>query len=147
MAEEHNFYTAGNTLIEIEFNGWKIRPMVCYDLRFPVWARNLTANGIFAYDILLYVANWPQARINVWDTLLKARALENHAYCIGVNRYGKDEKSIFYNGHSSVYNTKGEQLFFSESEGIYMISLKKEPLDKYRKKFPAYLDADSFKIE
>jgi omega-amidase len=147
MANENEFYSAGNKHLTVQFKGWKIRPLVCYDLRFPVWSRNRVSNNEFDYDILLYVANWPQARVAAWDTLLKARAMENNAYTIGVNRVGKDEKEINYNGHSAIYNPKGEEVGWAgEKEGILTTKVEKLPLDNFRAKFPSYLDADNFDI-
>ena len=147
MANENDFYSGGNELISIEYKGWKIRPLICYDLRFPVWARNVVKEGEFAYDILLYVANWPQARVLVWDTLLKARAMENYAYSIGVNRIGEDENSIIYNGHSAIYGPKGEEFgILKDTEQILSIKLTKQSLDDFRNKIPIYLDADSFDL-
>ncbi|RLD19484.1 MAG: amidohydrolase [Bacteroidetes bacterium] len=147
MANENNYYAAGNNQININYKGWKIRPLVCYDLRFPVWARNTVNKNQFDYDILLYVANWPQARVSVWDTLLKARAMENYAYSIGVNRVGKDENGIVYNGHSAVYGPKGEEFcMLEDAEQVSTIKLEKQPLDDFREKIPIYLDADNFDL-
>lgn len=117
--------------------------MVCYDLRFPVWSRNVD----LAYDLLVYVANWPAVRVNAWDTLLEARAIENVSYSIGLNRVGKDGVGIGYNGHSAAYSPKGEQLAFSEKEEIIYVELSAESLQSFRKKFPAHLDADEFEIK
>ncbi|MEN8249281.1 MAG: amidohydrolase [Bacteroidota bacterium] len=147
MADEHNYYNEGTSEVVITFKGWRIKPLICYDLRFPVWSRNKLIDNRLSYDLLIYVANWPQARISAWDTLLKARAVENSAYTIGLNRVGKDEKGIEYNGHSGIYGPKGEQLYFSENiEFVSTISLNLEDLNTYRAKFPSHLDADSFKI-
>ncbi len=148
MADEHDHYQPGNRLITIEYKGWRIRPMVCYDLRFPVWARNQVEQGRPAYDLLLYVANWPASRISAWDALLRARAVENLAYSAGVNRLGKDEKDIIYNGHSGVYGPKGETIYFmEETEVIARVALGKTDLEAYRQQFPAYLDADRFSLD
>ena len=105
IAGEDRQYTSGNNKIIINFKGWRICPLVCYDLRFPVWSRN-TDN----YDLLLFMANWPITRIDAWDTLLKARAIENMSYCIGVNRIGKDDNGYQYNGHTSAFNFLGEKI-------------------------------------
>ncbi len=147
MAGEHDHYRAGSKVITLAYKGWRLRPMVCYDLRFPVWARNQTESDRLAYDLLLYVANWPAARVNAWDALLRARAIENLAYCAGVNRVGEDEKSIVYNGHSALYGPKGEKLcFMEENDTIATITLSKTNLEAFRKQFPAYLDADNFNL-
>jgi len=143
MADEHNHYAEGASRLTVECKGWKICPLICYDLRFPVWSRNVDLD----YDLLLYVANWPAVRVNAWDTLLKARAMENVSYSVGLNRVGKDGKGIEYNGHTGAYSPKGETLAFSEKEGIIHVTLNKESLDSFRKKFPAHLDADQFRIE
>ncbi len=143
MANEDTFFTPGTENPVFKLDDWRIKPLICYDLRFPVWSRNTSPH----YDILLYVANWPQTRINAWDALLKARAIENLSYCLGVNRVGIDGTQKPYNGHSAVYSYKGEQLTPpTEQEEILTITLKKEDLDTYRKSFPAFLDADSFNI-
>ena len=143
MANEHEHFDMGAEKLIVEWRGWKICPMVCYDLRFPVWSRNVD----LAYDLLLYVANWPAVRVNAWDTLLEARAIENVSYSIGLNRVGKDGVGIEYNGHSAAYSPKGEQLAFSEKEEIIYIELSAESLQSFRKKFPAHLDADEFEIK
>jgi omega-amidase len=147
MADENSFYAAGDNQIIINYHGWKIRPLICYDLRFPVWSRNKVSETDFDYDILLFVANWPKARITAWDTLLRARAIENFTYCIGVNRVGIDQNKIAYNGHSAIYDPKGEKVsYLDEGEQIITTTIGKRTLDHYRKKFPAYLDADNFEI-
>jgi len=143
MANEHEHFDMGAEKLIVEWRDWKICPMVCYDLRFPVWSRNVD----LAYDLLLYVANWPAVRVNAWDTLLEARAIENVSYSIGLNRVGKDGVGIEYNGHSAAYSPKGEQLAFSEKEEIIYIELSAESLQSFRKKFPAHLDADEFEIK
>jgi len=143
MAHEEKHFTDGNDQVIVEVNGWKIKPLICYDLRFPVWSRN---NNL-AYDLLLYVANWPQPRISAWDALLKARAIENISYSVGVNRIGKDGTNKIYNGHSACYDYKGELLNeLNEKNEIILLTLSKSDLIDYRDKFPAHLDADSFHI-
>lgn len=149
MAVEHNTYSAGDSKLVSTWKGWRICPLICYDLRFPVWSRNAfdAASGRMNYDVLIYVANWPAARIEAWDSLLKARAIENLSYCAGVNRIGNDGNNVEYNGHSSVYSPKGEALFSSAGvEEIKTIELDAGALESYREKFPAYLDADDFSI-
>jgi len=149
MAEEYRYYAAGNKLLIKMWKGWKICPLVCYDLRFPAWSRNYKREDkALAYDLLIYIANWPQARSRAWDILLEARAVENLCYCVGLNRIGKDGLGIAYNGHSSVFNAKGETLFFNEGEEvIHTEELNYDSLDQYRKKFPVHLDADEFSID
>ncbi len=147
MAEEDQTFSAGDRLPIFELNGWKICPQVCYDLRFPIWSRNRMVNGNMGYDLVFYIASWPAARISAWDALLPARAIENLAYSIGVNRIGEDGNGIAYNGHSAVYDYKGTQLqHLSESEQISLVTLDAKSLDSYREKFPAWLDADDFMI-
>lgn len=146
MAKEDHTYKMGTTRVVINWKGWKILPLVCYDLRFPVWSRNKIVNGSLEYDILLYVANWPAARVLAWDTLLKARAIENLSYTIGVNRTGTDGNEIAYNGHSAVYGPKGEILYYSEKDETGYCQLSFSDLTSYRTKFPAFLDADNFTI-
>lgn len=143
MANEHKHFNMGSEKLIVEWRGWKICPMVCYDLRFPVWSRNVNLE----YDLLIYVANWPAVRVNAWDTLLEARAIENVSYSVGLNRVGKDGVDIDYSGHSAAYSPKGEQLAFSEQEEILIIEFSKENLDSFREKFPAQLDADRFEIK
>jgi omega-amidase len=143
MAEEDRTFSAGNKKLIREVKGWKIFPLICYDLRFPVWSRNV-ANE---YDLLIYVANWPQARSAAWKTLLKARAIENLSYCAGVNRVGEDGKGIIYSGDSQVISYKGEELFNAgDQECIHTMSLSHDELRTFREKFPADLDADKFEI-
>lgn len=148
MSEEHTIYSAGQARVVMEWKGWKIRPLICYDLRFPVWSRNQTlAEGKLAYDLLLYVANWPAARTHVWRSLLQARAIENLSYCIGVNRVGEDGMGISYNGHSLIFDFKGEMLAdLEEAERIVTFTLHKSQLEAFRKKFPTHLDADAFRL-
>ena len=148
MADENNFYTQGKQLVDIKYKGWKLRPLICYDLRFPVWARNSAKDDGFAYDILLFVANWPQARIAAWTSLLQARAIENYAYCLGVNRVGEDEKGIIYNGQSVAFDPKGNKLYsLKNAEIIQTVVLNYEELAEYRQKFPVFLDADNYEVD
>ncbi len=144
LAKEQEVFTAGNDEVIIDYKGWKIKPQICYDLRFPVWARNTTD-----YDLLLYVASWPKPRINAWDTLLQARAIENMCYCIGVNRVGIDGKGYEYNGHSVVYDVLGNSVLEEnpvEKETILYAILKKSHIYDTRKKLPFLKDADAFKL-
>ncbi|HSZ72387.1 MAG TPA: amidohydrolase [Cytophagaceae bacterium] len=144
MAGEHDVFGAGREKLIVEWKGWKICPLVCYDLRFPVWSRNV-AN---AYDVLIYVANWPQARVKAWSTLLKARAIENISYVVGVNRTGIDGHDIPYNGASACIDFKGDTLWeLEDTEGIEVCTLSAEALLQFREKFPAWKDADQFNIQ
>lgn len=144
MAGEHQVFSMGEEWLSLELKGWKIRPMVCYDLRFPVWCRNQD----LAYDLLLVVANWPDARVRAWDTLLEARAIENLSYCAGLNRVGEDGRGIAYSGHSAVYSPKGETLWAAEpsKSSTETVAIPWEPLRKLREKFPAHHDADRFML-
>jgi omega-amidase len=142
LADEQKYYSAGSELVTIEYKGWRIRPMVCYDLRFPVWSRN-TDN----YDLLLYVANWPSRRQIAWDTLLRARAIENLSFAVGVNRTGTDGNDIPYTGGSAVIDYTGEPLAdLGERVDHATVTLDLEPMRKFREKFPFYLDADQFSL-
>ena len=142
LAGEDKIYTAGTECTIIDYKGFRINPMICYDLRFPVWARNTCD-----YDVLIYVANWPKPRINAWDTLLKARAIENMAYTIGVNRCGKDEAGYVYSGHSAAYNCLGEPLVFATEETICQTTLKKSHIDTTRNKLKFLEDRDEFTLK
>jgi len=142
-ATEDEHYTAGETRVITQVNGWRINLMVCYDLRFPVWARNRDAE----YDVLIYVANWPEARSLAWRTLLQARAIENQSYVVGVNRVGKDPKGNNYNGESSVFGPLGEILWqHPVTEAVHTVTLEKEPLQQIREKLPFLKDADNFML-
>ena len=144
LAGEDKIYTAGTEKLIIDYKGWKICPLVCYDLRFPVWARNVED-----YDLLLYVANWPKPRIQAWNTLLKARAIENMCYCIGVNRIGKDETNIEYSGNSAVYDVLGENIsnISPNKEQTEIVILNKEHIKINRKKLQFLNDRDNFTLE
>ncbi len=149
LAGEDNAYLAGNERKTFKYKGWKISPLICYDLRFPVWARSVkTEMEDYEYDLLLYVANWPQARITAWDTLLKARAIENTSYCIGVNRTGTDGYSKEYPGHTGAYAYDGKQLLFSKKkEEVLIATLSADRLTKFRNRFNFQADADFFEIK
>ena len=147
MANEDASFAPGEQLPIFSLKGWKICPQICYDLRFPVWARNHWNSGNAAYDLLFYVASWPAARISAWDTLLPARAIENLSYCLGVNRVGIDGNQIAYTGHSAAYDFKGERLVdLGEKDQIQVVSLSRSSLEEYRSKFPAWKDADNFTL-
>lgn len=150
MSNEHKVYTPGESMLIGTWKGWRICPLVCYDLRFPVWSRNRwdRQTNKLSYDLQVYVANWPTARIDAWDTLLKARAIENLSYVAGVNRIGQDENGVEYNGRSSVMSPKGEPIFITEgSETSKTIELNAHSLEAFRDRFPAFLDGDEFSIE
>ncbi|MGV8812862.1 MAG: amidohydrolase [Gelidibacter sp.] len=143
LAGEDKVYTAGSKKIMIDYKGWKICPLVCYDLRFPVWSRN-SEN----YDVLIYVASWPAIRMVAWDTLLKARAIENMSYCVGVNRVGKDANNHEYSGHSAVYDVLGNRIdtIPFDKEAVEIVTLKKQDIELNRSKFNFLADQDQFSI-
>jgi omega-amidase len=143
LANEQDYYQAGDTNKIFELKGWRIQPQICYDLRFPVWSRNTQA-----YDLLLYVANWPARRRYAWKTLLRARAIENICYVAAVNRIGADGNGFDHAGDSAVLNFMGEELIHkAEGELIASIDLDKDLLDKFRTRFPAQMDGDSFVLQ
>jgi omega-amidase len=143
MGNEDCHFQKGTERIIVQYKGWRICPLICYDLRFPVWSRNRNE-----YDILVYLANWPQARTKVWNTLLKSRAIENQAYVVGVNRIGVDGNSITYIGNSQLIDAKGKYLTpITESEDIISTEFSFTELIRFRTDFPVLDDADSFLIE
>ena len=146
MAQEDKYYSKGEKELVFELKGWKIKPLICYDLRFPLWSKNKYKNNEFDYDILVYVANWPAVRSNAWTSLLKARAIENISYVVGVNRIGKDANEIKYNGSSRVYDFKGKRMdnFKNNIPSIQINNLVKSELISFRNKFPVLKDADDF---
>ena len=143
LAKEHETYSSGSKKLIVEYKGWKICPLICYDLRFPVWARNVED-----YDLLIYVASWPEKRINAWDALLKARAIENMSYTIGVNRIGKDSNNYDYVGHSILFDCLGNPLSKEQNERQETISvqIEKESQDEIRNKLGFLKDKDQFSI-
>lgn len=155
-AGEDHHYTAGNKRLIASVKGWKINLQVCYDLRFPVWARqqptpNPSQGGIkdseAEYDLLIYVANWPERRSHAWKTLLQARAIENQCYVVGVNRVGNDDNAIYHSGDSMIIDPMGEVLYTKkDEEDIFTITLDKEHLQSVREKLPFLKDADEFMI-
>ncbi len=147
-AGEDDKYTAGDKRLVASVNGWKINLLICYDLRFPVWARQqANENGEPEYDVLIYVANWPEKRIHAWKTLLQARAIENQCYVIGVNRTGEDGNQIHYSGESLVADPLGEILYTKkDQEDIYTIKLERSKLTEVRERFPFWRDADKFNV-
>lgn len=144
LVGEEKIYTAGTEKLIVDFKGWRICPLICYDLRFPVWARN-TEN----YDVLIYVANWPKPRISAWSALLKARAIENMSYCMGVNRVGFDGLQIEYSGHSAAYDVLGNDMTAIKpfEEQIEVITLEHNHVKSYRNKFKFLNDADAFTLK
>lgn len=148
MAGEHERYGSGTDRLIVELNGWRICPLICYDLRFPVFSRNRFAEKSAAgrdYDLLLYVANWPAARSHPWKTLLRARAIENLSYCVGVNRVGLDGNGISYAGESVALDFLGQPLVEMDSQaGVASTILNAADLIEHRQRFPAFLDADDF---
>lgn len=146
FAGEHEQYTSGNKRLITQVNGWRINLQVCYDLRFPVWARQQITTEP-EYDVLIYVANWPAKRSYPWKQLLIARAIENQCYVIGVNRFGEDGNGIEHSGDSMIVNPLGEVLYTKNNmEDIFSYTLKKEFLETVREKFPFWKDADAFFI-
>jgi len=144
MGSEEKYFYRGTERTIIQCKGWRICPLICYDLRFPVWSRNRNE-----YDLLVYVANWPQSRDEVWNTLLKARALENQSYLAGVNRVGVDGQMIPYLGNSQILNAKGRRLADAKvgEEAIIKAEISYAELVKFRTTFPVLDDADTFYIE
>lgn len=165
MADEHSYFSAGNSRLIVELKGWKICPLICYDLRFPVWSRNhefkvessklkvsnpslSTHHSTPLYDCLIYIANWPEARKEPWCKLLEARAIENQVYVVGVNRVGLDGKEISYSGNSAIIDPKGNPIsnLKPHENGIQTITLNRKELEDFREKFPVALDGDDFEI-
>lgn len=143
MGGEDQFYTAGTEKCIIPYLNWNIAPFICYDLRFPVWSRNSN----LAYDLAIYVANWPAVRSQAWNTLLRARAIENLSYVVGVNRIGQDGNEIQYQGDSALISYLGTDLLnLSMEDSIQTYSISKTDLMEFRAKFPANLDADQFEL-
>jgi len=146
-AGEDTHYSPGDARLIVQVKGWRICPLVCYDLRFPAWARNAgtDSDGRPPYDVLLYVANWPERRSLAWKTLLQARAIENQSFCIGLNRVGEDGKGIAYSGDSSIFGPLGETLWQRSGEAaVHTEILQWEPLQNARSQFPFLRDADKF---
>ncbi|PQJ80081.1 amidohydrolase [Polaribacter porphyrae] len=144
LAGENKVYTSGKEKLIVDFKGWKICPLICYDLRFPVWARNTED-----YDLLIYMANWPVARVKAWDTLLKARAIENMSYVIGVNRTGSDANNYKYSGNSLIIDYLGNEISNLPKNQVGIISafINREKQDNIREKLGFLNDRDSFSID
>ena len=143
LSEEPKHYTAGQQKLIIQYKGWKICPLICYDLRFPVWSRNLEQ-----YDLLVYVANWPAKRAHHWRSLLMARAIENQTYTIGVNRIGMDKQETYHSGDSSIIDYSGNILLHTaDVEGIHTLNLAYDSQQKFRHQFPFLADKDQFELK
>lgn len=144
MSGEQQHYSRGGDALIVDFRGTRIMPLICYDLRFPVWSRNR-----HNYDILVYIANWPAPRKEVWETLLKARAIENLAYAIGINRVGKDGMGIEYSGDTMAFDARGRKIAYmgAGEAGLQNLRLSTEELHDFREKFPAWRDADPFTLD
>lgn len=142
MAGEHEVYAAGTEQCVFNLHGWRIRPLICYDLRFPVWSRDAETT-----DVLLYTANWPAARRHHWNALIPARSIENLCYTIAVNRIGEDGKGNAHAGDSQACDFEGRSLVNAENqEGVFIVTLDGEALRNYKERFPAHLDADGFSL-
>lgn len=145
MGNEHLTYSAGNSRLCVQWRGWRIGLLVCYDLRFPVWSRR---SPDFDYECLIYVANWPTQRRMAWQQLLKARAIENLAYVAGVNRVGTDAKDSYHTGDSTLIDFTGKTVWeCADKESLQVLHLSKNDLEQFRKDFPAWIDADIFSIK
>ena len=144
MSAENKHFTAGDRIVIVPYRGWNFRMIVCYDLRFPVWARNRKNE----YDVLICPANWPAARVNVWQTLLIARAMENQCYVCGVNRIGKDGQFIEHRGDSVLIDFKGNKILetIPDEESVVTGIIRKNLLENFRERFPTWMDADDFEI-
>jgi predicted amidohydrolase len=144
LGSENLSFSPGNTTITTEINAWKIRPLICYDLRFPAWCRNQFPY----YDVLVFIASWPEKRIKAWTTLLKARAIENQCYVIGVNRIGTDGNGLIYNGQSAVYDFNGDCIAFADQKDtIIQTSLSLNNLKNFRKDLPFLEDSDTYQFK
>lgn len=143
MAGEDKVFTPGNSRIMLKLKGWKICPMICYDLRFPVWSRNQEEG----YDLLVYTASWPDKRSAHWRALIPARAIENQAFVIGVNRVGHDGNEVYYSGGSMCISPLGDVVYYKpEDEDLYTFTLNPKDLENAREQFPFLQDADKFTI-
>ncbi len=143
MAKENEVYTAGHEKLIVDFKGWKIMPVICYDLRFPVWLRN---HGEL-YDLLLVVASWPEKRADHWNTLIPARAIENQSYIIALNRVGHDGNEIYYCGDTTCLTPNGKVVYYKrDEEDLYTFTINKDEVEKAREEMPFLKDADDFKL-
>jgi omega-amidase len=145
LAHEEKSYTGGNKKLIVEYKGWKIHPLICFDLRYPVWSRRTKKDD---YDLLIYVANWPERRVFAWNQLLIARAIENQCYVVGVNRVGNDGNNIYHSGDSAIINYKGEMMNNAcpNDTCTETIALSKKDLEDFRKQLPFIEGTDEFTI-
>lgn len=143
MAKEHERFSRGYDRLHVRYRGWEIAMVVCYDIRFPAWCRNVSNE----YDLLLVVANWPKVRVDAWNKLIPARAIENEAYVCAVDCKGTDPNGFEYDGSSMAVDFKGKDITVRTDEGLLYAKLSKDALERFRTKFPAYLDADRFTID
>lgn len=145
MSEEPNHFSPGNKQLIVSYKEWNICLQICYDLRFPIWCRNRNN----AYDLLIFVANWPSSRLHAWNILLQARAIENSCFVAGVNRVGEEPTGVQYSGGSVLFDMKGKQLLVAESGKVDTVTttLSLDKLKRYRQRFPTWMDADAFTIE
>ena len=147
FGQEDKFYNAGNKRLIAQVKGFKINLQVCYDLRFPVWARQQNKSGGMEYDVLIYIANWPEKRSHAWKTLLCARAIENQCYVVGVNRVGTDGNNIYHSGNSLVIDPLGQVLYhMPDDEDVNTVTISKDYLNEVREKFPFCKDGDGFSL-
>lgn len=149
MGNEHDHFAQGKSKLIVELNGWKIMPLVCYDLRFPVWSKNKLEDGVYDYDCLIYVANWPAVRSRAFRSLMVARAIENQAYLAGVNRVGMDGNGVAHQGESAIIDFKGNYLVQCppDKEHITTYTLSRQRLEDQHRKFAVGMDWDRFTIE
>jgi predicted amidohydrolase len=149
MANEQKHYSSGENKNIIEYRGWKILPLICYDLRFPVWSRNKSSNNELEYDLIIYVANWPEKRNPAWKALLPARAVENQSFVAAVNRIGMDGNGTNYTGDSGIWGVLGDNLlpFSPEEEQVKSWVISLPWLKEFRKNFPVWMDADEFELK
>ena len=147
-AQEDKHYESGHKRFIASVNGWRVNLMICYDLRFPVWARQqANEEGSYEYDVLIYIANWPNKRSHAWKTLLQARAIENQCYTVGVNRVGEDANGHHYSGNSMAVDALGEVLYHKENEeDVFTVTLRKQHISEVREKLPFLHEADPFLI-
>lgn len=143
LGKEDEYFTAGESRVVVNLKGWKVSPMICYDLRFPVWSRNQDG----AYDLLIYIASWPDRRSAHWRALLPARAIENQAFVIGVNRVGHDGNEIYYSGGSMCISPAGNVIYYKpEDEDLYTFTLHPKDIQETRERYPFLKDGDTFSI-
>jgi len=148
LSEEYRIFRGGHQKLIMEVKGWKISPIICYDLRFPVWSKNTWHDGQYSYDLLVCLANWPASRAHVWKTLLMARAMENQAYVAGVNRIGCDGYGTGHTGDTTAIDAKGNVLFLApeNKETVHTVTLSAQELSLFRDSFTVGMDWDHFSI-